>query len=215
MNTYEGFFITLEGGEGAGKSTIAKKLLKDLQNINPNVILTREPGTGKLGEKIRNIILDDENIVITEKVEALLFAADRAQHVEDLIKPVLLQGGIVICDRYMDSSIAYQGYGRNLSPEEIEQLSTWATNSLTPDLTFFIDVKPETGLARKTVQQESNKMETMEIEFHNKVYEGFKTIAAANPKRIKTVNGEQNPEEVYENILQEITYAITAKNFNC
>lgn len=203
-NRYPGFFITLEGGEGAGKSSIALQLAKDLQKYNSNILITREPGTGKLGEQIREIILDDENIHITDKVEALLFAADRAQHVEDIIKPVLKAGGILICDRYIHSSIAYQGYGRSLKPEDVEYLSLWATDNLIPDLTIFIDVKPETGLNRKTLQQETNKMENLSLDFHNKVYEGFKTLANKNPETIHTVNGEAQLSEVYESVLNII-----------
>lgn len=194
-------FITLEGGEGSGKSTIAKFLSVDLSEFNDNVLITREPGSSRLGQHVRELILNDENIHLTDKVEALLFAADRAQHVEEKIRPILNAGGIVICDRYVDSSVAYQGYGRGLKPEDVAYLSMWATENLTPDLTFFINTKPEIGLTRKTVQEETNKMENEELEFHYKVYEGFYQLAQQHPERIHIIDGEQTLDKVYADIL--------------
>lgn len=195
-------FITLEGGEGAGKSTIAKLLAIEVSQFNDNVLVTREPGSSKLGQHVRELILNDETIHLTDKVEALLFAADRAQHVEEKIRPVLNNNGIVICDRYIDSSIAYQGYGRELKPEDVEYLSLWATDNLTPDLTFFINTKPEIGLNRKTLQDETNKMENEELEFHYKVYEGFYKLAEKNPTRIHIIDGDQSIDKVFADILK-------------
>lgn len=199
-----GLFITLEGGEGAGKSTLSKRLSDDLTSAGRNVVATREPGAGRIGRAIRSIVLDEDNIDLYPRVEALLFAADRAQHVAELIRPALDRGDTVICDRYIDSSVAYQGYARDLGPEGIANLSAWGTQGLLPHLTILIDVSPQVGLSRKMEQQEVNRMEGLDISFHETVRQAFLDLAARNPERIVVIDGDRDLDEVYTDVLAAV-----------
>lgn len=205
-----GLFITLEGGEGAGKSTLSKRLAEDLTSTGHNVVSTREPGAGRIGKAIRAIVLDEDNIDLYPRVEALLFAADRAQHVAELIRPALDRGDTVICDRYIDSSVAYQGYARDLGAEGIAHLSAWGTQGLLPHLTILIDVSPQVGLSRKMEQQEVNRMEGLDISFHENVRQAFLDLADRNPERIIVIDGDRNLEEVYTDVLAAVQ-AYTAR----
>lgn len=178
-------FITFEGGEGSGKSTVIKELFKKLEEKNIDFIVTREPG-GKdieISEKIRKIILDKNNTEMSAKTEALLFAASRVQHIDSLIKKYLQKNYLVICDRYLDSSIAYQAYGRNLGLDYILNINEYALNYL-PDLTIYLDVSPTVGLDR--VSKRTNKQDRLDnekMEFYEKVQQGYLDIPKIFPKR--------------------------------
>lgn len=175
MNT--GLFIAIEGGEGAGKSTHSKRLAQYLESIGHEVVLTREPGGTPTAEKIRKILLDPEITDMPDHTEALLFAASRADHTANLIRPALARGATVICDRYFDSSVAYQGYSRGLGAEKIRDLSLWATDNLIPDFTIYLDVPAEAALKR---MDGTDRMEIQSRDFHEAVHQAFREIAAAS-----------------------------------
>jgi len=186
-------FITLEGVEGSGKTTVAKEIIKILKNRGHGVLYTRKPGGNKIAEEIREVILDTSNTNMDSRTEALLYAAARRQHLVDVIEPALQEGKVVICDRFIDSSIAYQGYARGIGAELVEYINDFAIGGKRPDLTIFIDVKPEVGLARinKDKNREINRLDLEEIDFHQSVYNGYQEIAKKHPHRIQIVNGEQ------------------------
>lgn len=202
MTAARGVFITLEGGEGAGKSSMAHMLAADLSDYRYDIALTREPGWGHIGKAVRQVVLDDTSATLDPRTEALLFAADRAQHAAEFIRPALDRGALVICDRYIDSSVAYQGYARGLGPEQIAYLSAWGTADLVPDLTILIDLDPVVGIGRKQAQDETNRMEELDISFHQSVREGFLLQAAAHPDRFITVDGHRPFLEVYSDVLE-------------
>lgn len=198
-------FITFEGPEGSGKTSVIQHLNKQLIALGHDVLVTREPGGVKLSEEIRNILLDNHNLGMDKKTEALLFAAARRQHVVEVIQPALEAGKTVLCDRYIDSSLAYQGHARDIGIEEVYQLNLFAIESLMPDLTLFIDVKPEVGLERVRHNQRSmDRLDNETLAFHQKVYEGYMKIAEIEPERIKILDGNQTIEEVVEQALKHI-----------
>lgn len=198
-------FVTFEGPEGSGKTSVIQQIHKNLLALGHDVLVTREPGGVKISEEIRNILLDNQNLGMDKKTEALLFAAARRQHVIEVIQPALEANKIVLCDRYIDSSLAYQGHAREIGIEEVYQLNLFAIESLMPDLTLFIDVKPEVGLERvKTNQRSMDRLDNETISFHQKVYEGYMKIAEIEPERIKILNGNQSIEEVVEQALKHI-----------
>lgn len=176
----KGKFISFEGPDGSGKSTVAKLFYEYLKNNNINTILTREPGgtNNPTAERIRNIVLDSKDLLINSKTEALLFAASRAQHVSDLILPSIEQGITVICDRYIDSSLAYQGHARDLGIEQIYAINKFATDDLLPDVTFFIDVSTDVGLDRikNNKRAKSDRLDEESHEMHLKTYEGYQIV---------------------------------------
>ena len=172
-----GLFIALEGGEGAGKSTHSKRLAEYLESLGHDVVLTREPGGTPTAEKIRNVLLDPSITDMPDQTEALLFAAARADHAANLIRPALERGATVICDRYIDSSVAYQGASRGLGIEKIRELSLWATGNLIPDFTIYLDVPHEDGEQR---MDGTDRMEIQSRDFHEQVHEAFRDIAAAS-----------------------------------
>jgi dTMP kinase len=173
-----GLFIAIEGGEGAGKSTHSKRLAEYLQSIGHEVVLTREPGGTPTAEKIRKILLDPEITDMPDHTEALLFASSRADHAANLIRPALERGATVICDRYFDSSVAYQGYSRGLGAEKVRELSLWATGNLIPEFTIYLDVPAEAGEQR---MDGTDRMEIQSREFHESVHQAFREIAAGSP----------------------------------
>jgi dTMP kinase len=178
MKVTKGFFIAIEGGEGAGKSTHSKRLAAHLEALGHEVVLTREPGGTPTAEKIRSVLLDPEVIDLPDRAEALLFAAARADHAANLIRPALARGAVVICDRYLESSVAYQGYARGLDPEFIRSLSVWATEELLPDFTIYLDVPHEAHAAR---MDGDDRMEMQSEQFHIDVLAAFRQMAGANP----------------------------------
>ncbi|MFH9419945.1 dTMP kinase [Streptomyces sp. NPDC017529] len=189
-----GFFIALEGGDGAGKSTQVQALAEWIRGKGHEVVVTREPGATAIGKRLRSIILDVSTSGLSDRAEALMFAADRAEHVNSVIRPALERGAVVITDRYIDSSVAYQGAGRDLAPTEIARISRWATDGLVPHLTVLLDVSPET--ARERFTEAPDRMESEPAEFHQRVRSGFLTLAAADPARYLVVDAGQEPEAV-------------------
>ncbi|WP_329219781.1 dTMP kinase [Streptomyces sp. NBC_01485] len=189
-----GFFIALEGGDGAGKSTQAEALAEWIRAKGHEVVLTREPGATPVGKRLRSILLDVSSAGLSHRAEALLYAADRAEHVDTVVRPALERGAVVITDRYVDSSVAYQGAGRDLSPTEIARISRWATNGLVPHLTVLLDVSPEA--ARERFTEAPDRLESEPAEFHARVRSGFLTLAAADPGRYLVVDAGQEPEAV-------------------
>ncbi|MFI6345268.1 dTMP kinase [Streptomyces sp. NPDC050560] len=189
-----GFFIALEGGDGAGKSTQAEQLADWVRAKGHEVVLTHEPGATPVGKRLRSILLDVTSGGLSHRAEALLYAADRAEHVDTVVRPALERGAIVISDRYVDSSVAYQGAGRDLSPTEVARISRWATGGLVPHLTVLLDVSPET--ARERFTEAPDRLESEPAEFHARVRSGFLTLAAAAPGRYLIVDAGQSPESV-------------------
>ncbi|MGW6705377.1 dTMP kinase [Streptomyces sp. NPDC054956] len=189
-----GFFIALEGGDGAGKSTQVEALADWIRAKGHEVVVTREPGATPVGKRLRSILLDVSSAGLSNRAEALLYAADRAEHVDTVVRPALERGAVVITDRYVDSSVAYQGAGRDLSPTEIARISRWATDGLVPNLTVLLDVSPET--ARERFTEAPDRLESEPAEFHQRVRAGFLTLAAADPGRYLVVDAGQDPESV-------------------
>ncbi|MDC2958905.1 dTMP kinase [Streptomyces gilvifuscus] len=189
-----GFFIALEGGDGAGKSTQAEALAEWIRAKGHEVVVTREPGATPVGKRLRSILLDVSSAGLSHRAEALLYAADRAEHVDTVVRPALERGAVVISDRYIDSSVAYQGAGRDLSPTEIARINRWATNGLVPHLTVLLDISPES--ARERFTEAPDRLESEPAEFHARVRSGFLTLAAADPGRYLVVDAGQEPEAV-------------------
>ncbi|MEV1046055.1 dTMP kinase [Streptomyces sp. NPDC049916] len=189
-----GFFLALEGGDGAGKSTQVEALAEWIRAKGHEVVVTREPGATPIGKRLRSILLDVSSAGLSNRAEALLYAADRAEHVDSVVRPALERGAIVISDRYIDSSVAYQGAGRDLAPTEIARISRWATSGLVPHLTVLLDVDP--GTARERFTEAPDRLESEPAEFHERVRSGFLTLAAADPTRYLVVDAAQEPESV-------------------
>ncbi|MEV6571817.1 dTMP kinase [Streptomyces sp. NPDC051577] len=189
-----GFFIALEGGDGAGKSTQVEALADWIRGKGHEVVVTREPGATPVGKRLRSILLDVSSAGLSNRAEALLYAADRAEHVDTVVRPALERGAVVISDRYIDSSVAYQGAGRDLSPTEIARISRWATGGLVPNLTVLLDVSPEA--ARERFTEAPDRLESEPAEFHRRVRSGFLTLAAADPGRYLVVDAGQDPGSV-------------------
>ncbi|GAA0930249.1 dTMP kinase [Streptomyces rhizosphaericus] len=189
-----GFFIVVEGGDGSGKSTQVEALAEWIRAKGHEVVVTREPGATAIGKRLRSILLDVSSAGISHRAEALLYAADRAEHVDTVVRPALERGAVVISDRYIDSSVAYQGAGRDLAATEIARISRWATNGLVPHLTVLLDVSPET--ARERFTEAPDRLESEPAEFHQRVRAGFLALAAADPARYIVVDAGQLPEAV-------------------
>ncbi|MHB9753049.1 dTMP kinase [Streptomyces sp. BYX5S] len=189
-----GFFIALEGGDGAGKSTQAEALAEWIRGKGHEVVVTREPGATPVGKRLRSILLDVSSAGLSHRAEALLYAADRAEHVDTVVRPALERGAVVISDRYIDSSVAYQGAGRDLSPTEVARINRWATSGLVPNLTVLLDVDPEA--ARERFTEAPDRLESEPMEFHARVRSGFLTLAAGDPGRYLVVDAGQEPESV-------------------
>lgn len=196
----KGLFITFEGADGCGKTT-QMNLLKDylIQN-GYEVVLTREPGAKGLGEQLREILLNYDGEV-ADRCESFLFLADRAQNIETIVIPAIKQGKIVLCDRHIDSTVAYQGYGRGLDLDEINSLNNIATGGIKPDLTYVFDVDVETSAKR--VGDEKDRMESAGKEFFNRVRNGYLELAKKEPQRIKVIDSTRSIEEVFQNVLKE------------
>ena len=200
----KGLFFAFEGGEGAGKTTQLRVLSDELANRGYDVILTHEPGDTPVGLRLRELLLDPATSV-TAQTEALLYAADRAEHVANVIAPWLARGAIVITDRYLDSSIAYQGYGRGLDIDVVTNTSLWATGGLVPDLTLLLDLDPEVGLRRARGRSgRLDRLEAEALDFHTRVREGFLTLAAADPARYAIVDANGAPDQVADGVLAAV-----------
>ena len=197
----KGLFITFEGGDGCGKITQIKLIDEYLRNKGYKTLLTREPGSKGLGVKLREILLNYDGEV-SPTCESFLFLADRAQHVDCIIKPALEEGTVVLCDRHTDSTVAYQGYGRGLDLEQIYKLNNIATSGLKPDLTVVLDVDVETSQAR--VGKEKDRMESAGIEFFERVRKGFLEIAKQEPSRVKVIDSTQSIEDIHKQVVELI-----------
>jgi dTMP kinase len=192
-----GLFITVEGIDGSGKSTQIDLMKDYIQGKGFDVVLTREPGGTKISEKIRAIILDLENSEMGAITEMLLYAAARAQLVSEIIKPAIENGKIVICDRFIDSSYVYQGFGRGIDLDIIKNVNDEAMGGIVPDITFFFDVNPEIALKRRISATGMDRIEKEKMEFHFRVYSGYKKLASLYPQRIKLIDGSKSVEEVF------------------
>lgn len=200
----DGKFITFEGIEGCGKTTQIKLLNEYLQGKGFKTILTREPGGTTIGDKIRQILLDPANKKMHPLTELLLYGASRAQHVEELIRPALSEGKIVLCDRYSDSTTAYQGAARRVDKKILASLDAIATSGLVPDITIVVDVAPTVGLSRVAGRGAPDRFEQETLAFHERVRQGYFTLAKGNPKRVKIVDGSKEIEEVHGEIIKVI-----------
>ncbi len=200
----KGAFISLEGGDGSGKSTQLKLLTEYLVNNGYDCVFTREPGGTKISEKIREIILDGNNSEEADETEALLYAAARAQLVKELIIPSVNAGKIVVCDRFIDSSVAYQGYARGLGKKFIDEINAYPLKNCMPDLTLFFDITPERAFERKGGADKNDRIEQSGMEFHKKVYEGYKEQARVFPNRIVEIDAEQSVENVFGAVLRAL-----------
>jgi dTMP kinase len=192
-------FITFEGPDGSGKTTQARMLVEYLQARGYPVIYTREPGGTEISEQIREVILSTRNLAMQNETEVLLFSAARAQIVAELIRPALAAGKIVVCDRYADSTLAYQGYGLGLDLEALRAITKFATRGLVPDLTFYIDVPVQVGLERRH-QGETNRLDQKDVEYHARVRHGYLELAKAEPARFVVIDGKESIEEVQDKI---------------
>ena len=197
-----GKFITFEGCDGCGKSTQLKLLSAYLTENNIPHIFTREPGGGKISEAIREILLSGKNADMTNECEALLFAAARVQHLHDRVEPALKEGKLVICDRYVDSSLAYQAYARGLGTEFVSKINAYALENYRPDVTIFIDLSPKAAFERKHGADKNDRMELAGMEFHQRVYEGYLAIAKSEPARVARVDGAQTPNEIFAEVVR-------------
>ena len=199
-------FITFEGPEGSGKTTVSNIIEKRLEKIGYSVVHTREPGGTPIAEQIRNIILDKVNTKLDARAEALLYAASRRQHLVEKVWPALKEGKIVICDRYIDSSLAYQGGARELGVDNVLNINMFATEGTFPDMTLLFDIKPEDGLNRIAINanREVNRLDLEKIEFHKSVRETFLKLASQYKERYVIIDASKPLEEVVENTWKEI-----------
>lgn len=202
----KGVFITFEGGEGTGKTSQIKKVSDFLTSKGIECILTREPGGINISEQIREVILNTKNTSMDYKTEALLYAAARRQHMVERVIPAINEGKVVLCDRFLDSSLVYQGYTRGLGIEEVLVLNQYVIENYMPDLTIYLDIEPEKGLERisKNKGREINRLDLENIDFHNKVREGYKKLLSMYSHRIEEVDASASLEEVYDDIINII-----------
>ncbi|WP_029520456.1 dTMP kinase [Persephonella sp. IF05-L8] len=198
----KGYFITFEGVEGAGKSTQAKLLYQYLIDNGKEAILTKEPGGTKTGQKIRQILLEKTDEIFPPVAELMLYEADRNFHIHNLIKPSLQQGRYIICDRFTDSTLAYQGYARGLNINLIKQLNEIATEGIKPDITFLIDIPVEEGLKRIKQTRQADRIEDEDIRFHKRLREGFLKIAENEKDRIVVLNGLETPDNIFKKVIE-------------
>lgn len=209
----KGKFITFEGPEGAGKTTVIAEIYKRLEQEGEKTILTREPGGIRISEKIREIIHDNEHQEMDGMTEALLYAAARRQHLVERIIPSMDEGKIVLCDRFIDSSLAYQGYARGLGMEEVMTINSFAIGGTMPDVTIFFDISPEEGLQRiaNSGEREQNRLDNETLQFHKKVYEGYQLLLKQFPDRIISTDASKPLSEVTENVWKIISSQLINK----
>jgi dTMP kinase len=202
----KGIFITIEGPDGSGKTTIINMLAENLQKEGFEVMATREPGGIEIAEQIRQVILDRNNTAMDPRTEALLYAAARRQHLAEKVKPALDNGKIILCDRFVDSSLAYQGYARGLGIDEVYSINEFAIENMMPELTLYFDLAPELGLERinKNKGREVNRLDLENLEFHQKVREGYMILAERFADRIVKIDASRDLETVYEDAEAKI-----------
>jgi dTMP kinase len=201
-----GIFITFEGPEGAGKTTIISMISKELDKQGLHILHTREPGGIEIAEKIRSVILDKSHTAMDPRTEALLYAAARRQHLVEKVQPALNNGKIVLCDRFIDSSLAYQGYARGLGVDEVFSINQFAIERKMPDLTLYFDIDPEIGLNRinQHENREVNRLDLEDLQFHQKVREGYELLLKRFPERIIKIDASQPLETVFKTTLETI-----------
>lgn len=212
-----GIFITIEGPDGAGKTSVIKELIPRLEKtLEQHILSTREPGGSRIAEKIRELILDPEHTEMDIRTEALLYAAGRRQHLTEKILPALERNEVVLCDRFVDSSLAYQGYARGIGMEEVASINRFATNDIEPDYTLYLDIEAEIGLDRIHKGKESRQFDRLDqekLEFHEKVREGYLKLVDLNPKRITLIDANQELDRVvevcYNTIIEKLTKDFT------
>jgi dTMP kinase len=195
-NMKKGTFITFEGSEGSGKSTQIELARAYLESKGFSVLFVREPGGVKISEAIRNILLDAKNKEMSDAAETLLYMASRAQLVVEVLEPALKEGKVVLCDRFLDSTIAYQGYGHGVDLKFIKSVGTFATKGITPNLTFIFDIDAQTGLGR--IKREKDRIELRALDYHERVRKGYLSLAKREPRRIKLISGSKDREEIQE-----------------
>jgi dTMP kinase len=203
----KGIFITLEGPDGSGKTTQVSKVAEYLTQHNIDFIQTREPGGTKISDEIRSLVLDPKHQEMHDLTEVLLYAASRAQHVHEKIIPALEQGKVVLCDRFVDASLAYQGFGLGVGEERVLQVNNIATSGLVPDRSYFVDVSPQVGRERMKVRYGDGNLDRIEqkdFSYHDRVREGFQQIYANHKERIVRINGEQDPDTVFQEIAKDL-----------
>ncbi|MBN1667091.1 MAG: dTMP kinase [Anaerolineales bacterium] len=202
--TRRGYFITLEGPDGSGKTSQVGPLRDDLQAAGYQVFCTREPGGTSIGDQIRQVLLANRNQEMHPRSEILLFQASRAQLVEEVILPRVAQGQIVLCDRYADSTLAYQGYGHQIDLAQLNHIVNFATGGLKPDLTLLFDVDAQTGLQRRQAEGDVNRLDALALEFHRRVQGGYHALAAAEPQRWVTIDASQSIPAVQAAVRQAV-----------
>lgn len=195
-------FISFEGPEGSGKTTQCQRLVQHLVGQGHDVLCTREPGGTAIGQQVREVLFDQKNTAMTPEAEFLLFSASRAQLVREVIGPHLETGGVVVCDRFFDSSLAYQGYGHRLEQGILRKVTRLATGGVQPDMTFLLDIPPEDGLRRRRQQSEQwNRLDGYRMSFHARVRQGFLVLAEAEPERWDVIDASQPSEAIFERVL--------------
>ena len=199
--TTPGLFVVFEGGDGVGKSTQVVELVSRLRNRRIEPVVTRQPGGTPIGEKLRELLLDPGHPELTARTEALVYAADKAQHVEEVILPALVRGDVVVCDRYVDSMIAYQGAGRVLDLTEVEQVARWATGGLRPDLTVLLDIDPAEAVAN--IRQQ-DRLEAAGLDFHRRAREHFLRLADEDPGRYLVLGARESRENIAEKVAEKV-----------
>lgn len=200
-DTTPGLFVVFEGGDGVGKSTQVVELVTRLQNRRIEPVLTRQPGGTPIGAKLRKLLLDPGHPELTARTEALIYAADKAQHVEEVILPALARGDVVVCDRYVDSMIAYQGAGRVLDLTEVEQVARWATGGLRPDLTVLLDIDPAEAVAN--IRQQ-DRLEAAGLDFHRRARDHFLRLADEDPERYLVLGARESRESIAEKVAEKV-----------
>lgn len=201
----KGLFITFEGPEGSGKTTVSQQVAAYLTEKGYEIVSTREPGGIDIAEQIRRVILDTNNTAMDERTEALLYAAARRQHLVEKVLPALQEGKIVLCDRFLHSSLAYQGYARGIGAQEVLKINEFAIDGQMPDLTLYFDIRPEVGLERisKNKEREVNRLDQEALEFHENVRKGYLTLLDQDENMIR-IDAEKTVEEVFQQTIQEI-----------
>ena len=205
----QGLFITMEGADGSGKSLQSKLLKEYLLERGFDVVTVREPGGTRIGEKIRDIIIDKENTAMDSMTEVLLYAASRAQLTQEVILPSLNAGKIVLSDRFVDSSLVYQGFARGLGIDTVMKINSFALCGLMPDITFFLDLPATDGLKRVHSREEPDRIEMEALSFHNKVYEGYLSLVEMYPERIKSIDASRDIQEVNRSIIEIVEKKLT------
>ena len=210
---YSGIFITIEGPEGAGKTTVMKDVAEKLQSEGYEIITTREPGGIRISERIREVILDNDLIEMDGRTEALLYAAARRQHLVEKIVPALTEGKIVLCDRFVDASLAYQGYARGLGIDEVLSINEFAIGNLMPNLTLLFDLDPEIGLSRiaQHDNRELNRLDVESLSFHKLVREGYQEVVKRYPDRIHVIDASRTQEEVTGEVLNVLKKTLISR----